>query len=72
MTTMRATVTSKGQMTIPAAVRESLGIHAGDSLAIELHEDTAILRKVMEVDVAWNNAIAATLTEWEDSLDDEL
>lgn len=68
----KATVTAKGQMTIPAAVRESLGLEPGDTVAIELDQDKAILRKVRSIDVGWDVAVAATLSEWEDSLDDEL
>jgi AbrB family looped-hinge helix DNA binding protein len=68
----KATITAKGQMTIPVAVRESLGLQPGDTVAIEIDQDKAILRKARSIDVAWNNAVAATLSEWEDSLDDEL
>lgn len=59
-------------MTIPAAVRESLELEPGDTVAIELDQDKAILRKVRSIDVGWDVAVAATLSEWEDSLDDEL
>ena len=31
----RARVTSKGQVTIPAAVREQVGLHPGDEIAFE-------------------------------------
>jgi antitoxin PrlF len=36
------TVTSKGQMTLPAAVRGPLGISAGDRLALTVTEDGEI------------------------------
>jgi AbrB family looped-hinge helix DNA binding protein len=72
MPTTKATITAKGQMTIPAAVRDSLGLKPGDTVAIELDQDKAILRKVRSIDVGWDVAVAATLSEWEDSLDDEL
>ncbi|WP_370617309.1 AbrB/MazE/SpoVT family DNA-binding domain-containing protein [Mumia qirimensis] len=40
-----ATVTSKGQITIPAAVRASLGLHAGDRVQfIELPDGNYELR----------------------------
>ena len=68
----KATVTAKGQMTIPAAVRESLQLKPGDTVAIELEEDTAILRKIRSIEPGWDVAVAATLSEWEDNLDDEL
>lgn len=72
MPTTKATITAKGQMTIPAAVRESLQLKPGDMVAIELDEDKAILRKIRSIDVGWDVAVAATLSEWEDNLDDEL
>lgn len=37
------TVTSKGQMTLPAAVRGALGISAGDRLALRMTRDGEIL-----------------------------
>lgn len=72
MPTAKATITAKGQMTIPVAVRDSLRLKPGDAVAIELDQDKAILRKVRSIDVGWDVAVAAALSEWEDSLDDEL
>ena len=34
-----ATLTSKGQITIPKAVRESLHLHTGDRIAFVVHGD---------------------------------
>jgi AbrB family looped-hinge helix DNA binding protein len=36
-----ATVTSKGQITIPVEVRKSLGLHEGDQVLFEILEDGA-------------------------------
>ena len=42
-----ATLTSKGQLTIPKAVRDSLHLHTGDRVAFVLHGDTeAVLKPV--------------------------
>lgn len=42
-----ATLTSKGQLTIPKAVRESLHLHTGDRVAFVVHGDAeAILKPV--------------------------
>lgn len=42
-----ATMTSKGQLTIPKAVRDSLRLHAGDRIAFIVHGDSeAVLKPV--------------------------
>jgi antitoxin PrlF len=43
-----ATVTSKGQITIPAAVREALGLHTGDRVVFRLSDGRATLRSESE------------------------
>lgn len=39
-----ATVTSKGQVTLPVAVRRALGIAAGDKLTFSISGDHAVVR----------------------------
>ena len=41
-----ATVTSKGQITLPKAVREALGLKSGDRVLFRIHPKRAILAKV--------------------------
>lgn len=42
-----ATLTSKGQLTIPKSVRDSLHLHTGDRVAFVVHGDTeAVLKPV--------------------------
>lgn len=41
-----ARVTSKGQVTLPKAVREALKLHEGDRVLFRLHRGRAILAKV--------------------------
>jgi antitoxin PrlF len=43
-----ATVTSKGQLTLPAAVRRKLGINSGDKVAIVVDGDRAALQRVSD------------------------
>ena len=39
-------VTDKGQITIPKALRDALGIVAGTEVEFERHDDTLVLRRV--------------------------
>jgi antitoxin PrlF len=41
-----ATVTSKGQLTLPAAVRRRLGINSGDKVTITIDGERAELQRV--------------------------
>ena len=61
MVIITSKITSKGQVTIPSKVRENLGIEPGDSISYEVHEDSAVIRRIPKVDA-----------EWTDNLDDEL
>ena len=40
-----ATLTSKGQLTIPKVVRDSLRLHSGDRIAFILHGDAEAVMK---------------------------
>ncbi len=42
-----ATLTSKGQITIPKAVRDSLHLHSGDLVAFFVHGDAEAVLKPM-------------------------
>ena len=72
MEVITSKITSKGQVTVPKKVRESLGLKEGDSLGYEVNEDNAVIRRIPKIDVEWANSIENTLTEWVDELDDEL
>lgn len=37
-----ATMTSKGQITVPKVVREALALHPGDRVAFRIHEDGTV------------------------------
>jgi antitoxin PrlF len=41
-----ATVTSKGQITLPKSVRDALELRAGDRVMFRVHEGRAVLAKV--------------------------
>jgi antitoxin PrlF len=40
-----ATMTTKGQITIPKAIRDSLHLHSGDKVAFVLHGGTEVVLK---------------------------
>ena len=42
---MQTTLTSKGQMTLPSAVRARLGLEAGDRLLVTVQDDDTIILK---------------------------
>ena len=67
-----ATITSKGQVTIPRSVRDTLGLKQGDPILFEERDGFIIIRKRPRPDPVWDASVGATLTEWEDSLDDNL
>lgn len=67
-----ATVSSKGQVTIPLNVRETLGLEKGDPILFEELDGMIVIRKRPRPDPAWDESVAATLSEWEDNLDDNL
>lgn len=43
---MPATVTAKGQITLPKGLRDALGLKAGDKVLFRVHKDRAVLAKV--------------------------
>jgi AbrB family looped-hinge helix DNA binding protein len=67
-----AILSSKGQITLPQSVRQSLGLVQGDPVMFEEKDGAIVLRKRSRVDVPWAAGLAATLSEWEDTLDDGL
>lgn len=47
----RATLTSKGQITVPKPVREALGVRPGDRLAFHIHEDGTVTVEAETIDL---------------------
>jgi AbrB family looped-hinge helix DNA binding protein len=54
---MRGTISSKGQITLPIAIREQLGLAPGTSVEFELREEGVLLRREISgphpVDQVW-------------------
>ena len=55
-----ATVTSKGQLTLPAAVRRQLGIEPGDRVTIVVEDENGARLRRVEHDVASVRGLIAT------------
>ena len=63
-------LSSKGQVTIPKAIRESIGVEPGDLIAYEIHDGRVTLTRVGLVVGATGERLTATLDEW-NTLEDE-
>ncbi len=57
-------LSSKGQVTIPKEIRETVGLEPGDMVAYELHHGAILLKRVEPFDAAFHAALSATLDEW--------
>ena len=57
-------LTGKYQATVPASVRRTLGVGAGDRIAWEVEGDTVILRRAALKDDGFTAALSDTLSEW--------
>ena len=66
-----ARVTSKGQITVPKAVRDALGLRQGDLLSWELEDGSVRVRAVAPLDVAYLQGLEGTLSEWSSPADEQ-
>jgi antitoxin PrlF len=64
-------ITSKHQATIPADVRATLGVGAGDTLTWSIEEGQVVVRKARPLDLAFAAAASATLVEWGSEADED-
>jgi AbrB family looped-hinge helix DNA binding protein len=46
---VRAKISSKGQVTIPKAVRDALGVHEGDNVLFRVVEGHAVLARTPDI-----------------------
>ena len=65
-----ATLTAKGQVTIPKAVRDALALKRGDVLSWELDGQSVRLRVVAPVDLDYLRGVEASLSEWASDADE--
>jgi antitoxin PrlF len=68
---MFSRLSSKGQITIPKKVRDSLGLRPTDLVGYALQEDGVLLKRVEPFDGAFHKALDSTLEEWNSPEDEE-
>ena len=64
-------ISSKGQVTIPRKVRETIGARPGDLIAYHVKGKVVTLRRIEPFDAAFHAALSQTLDEWTTSEDEE-
>ena len=66
-----ATLTAKGQVTIPKLVRDALGLRQGDQLSWKLDDGCVRVRLISPLDLAYMKGIETNLSEWASPADDD-
>lgn len=66
-----AILTAKGQVTVPKAVREALGLRQGDQLSWELEDGSVRVRSVAPLDLACLRGLEGTLAECNSAADEQ-
>lgn len=64
-------ISSKGQVTLPKAIRDVLRAQTGDLIAYEVAGNVVRLRRLEPFDAAFHVAVSKTLEEWSSDEDDE-
>ena len=71
MDTEIATITAKGQVTVPKAIREALGLRQGDQLRWDLEDGGVRVRLVSPLDLTYLRGVEAGLPEWASPEDEQ-
>ena len=61
---------AKGQITVPTAIRDALGLQQGDGLVWELDKQSVRIRLVASVDFNHLRGVEASLSEWSTEADE--
>jgi antitoxin PrlF len=65
-------LTSKGQITIPKAVRTALSLNEGDLVAFTVEDGHAVMRRIaMSIEGSDRDAANAQLDEWSGAADSD-
>ncbi|MFQ5741418.1 MAG: AbrB/MazE/SpoVT family DNA-binding domain-containing protein [Acidobacteriota bacterium] len=64
-------LSSKGQVTLPRAVRDALGVAPGDLIAYQVEGNVVSLKRLQPFDAAFHAALSRTLDEWTSEADEE-
>ena len=67
-----ARITSKGQTTIPVAIRKAANLNAGDTLTFEVKGDYLLIRKINVPDDEYLKGVSDSLSEWSSPEDEEV
>ena len=70
MAPVLATLTSKGQVTVPKEVRIALGLRQGDQLSWELENGSVRVRAVSRLESTHLQGLDANLKEWASPTDE--
>ena len=65
------TLTAKGQVMVPKAIRDALGLRQGDQLSWELEDGSVRVRAVAPLDLAYLQGLEGTLSEWSSPADEQ-
>ncbi len=64
-------ISSKGQVTIPKEVRETLGVKPGDLVKYEIENGAVSITRVEPFDAEFHAALSETMEEWASPEDEE-
>jgi AbrB family looped-hinge helix DNA binding protein len=64
-------ISSKGQVTLPKKVRETLGAKPGDLIVYQIQGHVVTLKRLDPFDAAYHAALSGTMGEWNAPEDEE-
>ncbi len=70
MTATMAHISTKAQVTLPAAMRQIADIHDGDAVLFVAHGNELVLRKYTEEDDSWYKYAETGFAEWDNDADE--